>query len=255
MIEYVISYSGGLSSHLAAHRIIEEAGPDRCVLLFADTRCEDEDLYRFVAEGSDALGCRLVRVADGRDIWQVFKDERFLGNSRIDPCSRILKRELLDQWKSENAHDAAWVIGYTVCEPSRFDKFKARHPNARAPLMEPPTIKSQDVAGEFSSMFPTLRAPRLYAMGAKHNNCGGGCVKAGQKHFDWLRRTLPEVYAKWERGEQELREYLGKDVTILTDRRGGEKKPLSLKQFRERMECGGEAVGESAACRCMDVDE
>lgn len=253
--DYVVGYSGGLASHLAAHRIIEEAGHDRVVLLFADTKTEDVDLYRFIEEGAESLGCPLIRLCDGRNIWQVFRDEKFLGNSRIDPCSKILKRQQIEKWTRDNAPDSAPVIGYTVCESRRWEKYVARKPNARAPLMEAPQLRSDEVLAEFVSLFPGIKPPRLYAMGAPHNNCGGGCVKAGQKHFDWLRRALPATYADWEREEQALRDQLG-DVSILTDRRGdGKKKPLSLRQFRERMECGGVAVGVGAACRCMEDDE
>ena len=255
MPTHVIGYSGGLSSHLAAHRIIEEIGAASCVLLFADTREEDADTYRFISEGAAALGCELVTLCDGRNIWEVFRDERFLGNSRVDPCSRILKREQLDRWTQENAPDSVAVIGYTSCESQRWARYVARHPKARAPLMEPPTVASSHVPAEFADLFPLLTPPSLYAKGAPHNNCGGGCVKAGQKHFDWLRRTLPETYAKWERNEAALREQLG-DVSILTDRRGdGKKKPMSLTVFRERMESGCKPVGAGQACRCMDPDE
>lgn len=252
--DFVIHYSGGLSSHLAAHRIIEEVGASRCVLLFADTKSEDADLYRFIAEGSAALGCELIRLCEGRTIWQVFRDERFLGNSRVDPCSRILKREMLDKWCEANAPEATSIIGYTVCEPERWERYRARVRRARAPLMEAPTLRADEVPSEFAALFPDIAPPRLYPLGAKHNNCGGGCVKAGQKHFDWLRRTLPGTYAEWEREEASLRDLLG-NVSILTDRSGdGKKKPLSLRQFRERMECGGVAVGSGQACRCMDPE-
>jgi hypothetical protein len=40
----------------------------------------------------------LVWIAEGRDPWDVFEDERFIGNSRVDPCSKILKREFLDDY-------------------------------------------------------------------------------------------------------------------------------------------------------------
>lgn len=247
---FVCHYSGGLSSHLAAHRIIEEVGADKCVLLFADTKSEDADLYRFIREGSAALGCELVTVADGRTIWQVFRDVRFLGNPRVDPCSKILKRDLLDRWVKQNAPESTSVVGFTVCEPSRFDDFKAFYPKSRAPLMESPTLAAREVEAEFRALFPTIRVPFLYEKGAKHNNCGGGCVKAGQAHFDWLRRTLPERYAEWEREEQSLRDLLG-DVSILRDRRGGTTKPLSLRQFRERMEAGCKPEPGGQPCRCM----
>jgi hypothetical protein len=38
----------------------------------------------------------LVWIADGRHPWEVYRDEKFIGNSLVDPCSRILKREIND---------------------------------------------------------------------------------------------------------------------------------------------------------------
>jgi hypothetical protein len=237
-MQCVAHYSGGLASHLAAFRASEEFGRDNVTLLFADTKSEDADLYRFVGEGSEALRCRLVTVCDGRTIWQVMRDERFLANSRVDPCSRILKREILDRWCAENAPDAVHVIGYTACEGMRFNKLAGKFGGRlRAPLMETPTVSKDQVAGEFSEYFPSIRPPRLYALGAEHNNCGGACVKAGHAHFLWLLKTMPEKYAEWEREEQGMRDFLGRDdVAILKDRRGGLSRPITLRQFRERVE-------------------
>jgi hypothetical protein len=70
-------------------------------------------------------------------------------------------------------------------------------------------------------------------MGFSHNNCGGFCVKAGQGHFALLLRQLPEVYAHHEQKEEDLREYLGKDVAIMKDRSGGTSRPLTMREFRQ----------------------
>jgi len=81
-----------------------------------------------------------------------------------------------------------------------------------------------------------IEPPRLYAMGFPHNNCGGFCVKAGQAHFALLLRTMPERYAYHEAKENELRASLGWRQTILRDATGGKVKPLTLTEFRERIE-------------------
>jgi hypothetical protein len=100
-----------------------------------------------------------------------------------------------------------------------------------------------------------LDIPSLYLDGFPHNNCGGGCVKAGQGHFRLLLAKRPEVFAEWERNEQEIREHLGKDVAILRDRRGGKTAPLTLRELRERAERGGE-IDETdfGGCGCATGD-
>lgn len=260
MRHYVVNYSGGLSSHLAAHRIVEEVGAKNVTLLFCDTNSEDEDLYRFNREGAAALGCRLTTIADGRDIWEVFADERFLGNSRIDPCSKKLKRQLADRWMAKRftADNSVRVFGYTVCELGRLNRTATRMAPwpVRAPLCETPTLKAGEVRAEFEELFPNIRVPRLYDLGAPHNNCGGLCVKAGQKHFAWALENIPHVYAEWEAKEEGIRRILG-DVSILTDHIGGTKKPLTMRAFRERIECGGriDSSDRDKSCNCFDPIE
>jgi 3'-phosphoadenosine 5'-phosphosulfate sulfotransferase (PAPS reductase)/FAD synthetase len=98
-MKYIISYSGGLGSFMAAYLCRERYGAENCVLLFADTNTEDEDLYRFVDETVAFLGIEFVRLDnDGKNIWDAFTAAKFMGNSRVDPCSRNLKRIPLDRW-------------------------------------------------------------------------------------------------------------------------------------------------------------
>lgn len=238
-VRFAIQYSGGAGSYEAARRIIEREGRDGVVLLFADTLIEDPDLYRFLDETSALLGVPVTRIADGRTPWQVFRDERFIGNSRVDPCSKILKRQLCDRWLRENAPDAVVVLGLDWSEEHRIKSAQARFASmgfcTEFPLNEAPWF----------SKVATLRAleadgvaiPRLYRLGFAHNNCGGFCVKAGHGHFARLLRELPEVYARHEAEEEATREYLGRDdIGVLTDRRGGQRVPMTLRQFRERVQ-------------------
>ena len=76
-------------------------------------------------------------------------------------------------------------------------------------------------------------------MGFPHNNCDGVCVKAGQAHFAHLLKMLPEEFAYHEAEEQALIARIGKDFSVLNDRRGdGKKKTLTLESLREGIEAG-----------------
>jgi hypothetical protein len=218
-------------------------------LLFADTMMEDEDLYRFLDEAATNVGAPLVRIADGRTPWQVFEDEKFIGNSRVDPCSKILKRQLLEQWMRDNCDPAETVcyVGIGWDEMHRFYGQEGRKGLKKraaekgwtyeAPICEPPYLDSANMQSWL--VRDGITPPRLYALGFPHNNCGGFCVKAGHAHFAHLLKMLPDRYRFHEREEQRLREKLG-DVSILKDRRGGETRPLTLRQFRERIEAHGQ---------------
>lgn len=64
-----------------------------------------------VIHGNDHhVGGEFIRLADGRDIWQVFRDVKFLGNTRIDPCSRVLKRELMRKWVDEQPSQESYSV-------------------------------------------------------------------------------------------------------------------------------------------------
>jgi hypothetical protein len=254
MTARVVQFSGGVGSWAAAKRVAAEHGTDGLILLFADTLIEDEDLYRFLGQAAADVGGELVKIAEGRDPWQVFFDERFLGNTRIDPCSKILKRELLRAWlEARYQPDEAIVyLGIDWTEAHRFKAAKERWSPYRveAPLCERPLVSKPQLLDQLRAA--GIEPPRLYRMGFPHNNCGGFCIKAGQGTFAKLLEQMPERYAYHERREQELREYLGKDVAILRDREGGETRPLTLRQFRERREAGDQCdLFDLGGCGCV----
>ena len=81
-----------------------------------------------------------------------------------------------------------------------------------------------------------IETPKLYKLGFSHNNCGGFCVRAGQGHFKNLLEQKPELYKHHEEKEQEMRQFLDKDVSILRRQIKGIKQRLPLKQLREEIE-------------------
>lgn len=250
-------FSGGLGSWAAAKRVAAKHGTENMVLLFTDTRMEDEDLYRFIEEGAKDIGVPLTVLTEGRNPWHVFFDVRFLGNSRRDPCSKVLKRDVADKWLDDNCdpNETICYVGIDWTEEHRFTRLRDRRAADgwayEAPLCQEPYITKKEVTALLAAT--GIKQPRLYDMGFSHNNCGGFCIKAGQGHFANLLKQMPERYAKHENMEQAIRTYLGKDVSILTDRRGDNvKKPLTLKDFRISVEAG-ETVDafEIGGCGCF----
>ena len=249
MTTAVVSLSGGAASAVALERALITY--DTVVPLFADTLIEDVDLYRFLDDLADHFSVDVVRIADGRDIWEVFRDARFLGTSRVDPCSRILKREIINNWIAENHPESVRVYGFTPEEPERAERVAARAGwECAFPLLDPPILSNVQIRQHICDW--GIELPRLYRLGFEHNNCGGGCIKAGQRQFRHLYLQLPDVFAEWERREQEMRDYLGRDIAILRDRAGGETRPLTLAEFRGRVSQGVcDMFDGGAACDCM----
>lgn len=81
-----------------------------------------------------------------------------------------------------------------------------------------------------------IEPPRLYAAGFGHANCGGACVRGGQAPWSLLLAWNRPRYLQWEAEEEQTRAMLGKDVSILRDRRGRQTVPLTLRTFRERLD-------------------
>lgn len=229
----VVMFSGGIGSWCAARRVAP------ATLLFADTLIEDADLYRFIGESSPSLGT-LVRIGDGRTPWDLFDLEGFIGNTRIDICSRVLKRDLIRRWLVEHCDPATTTVylGIDWTERHRFERARERWLpwKVEAPMCEPPLLSKAEMLAELRTA--GIEPPRLYSMGFPHNNCGGACVKAGVSHWIHLFNVLPNVYYQWERREAAFRERTGKDVAILRDRSGGKTRPLTLAALRERIEAG-----------------
>jgi len=104
--------------------------------------------------------------------------------------------------------------------------------------MEAPFLQKADILNAWRER--GIEPPRLYAMGFSHANCGGGCVRGGQKQWALLLRTMPERYAEWENEEEATRQMLGKDVAMLKQTKNGVSSPLTLRTLRERLQDNAE---------------
>lgn len=255
-MKHIVMYSGGAGSWATAMKVREQYGAENLYLVFADTLVEDEDLYRFIRESATQIGGTLVWLKDGRDIWQVFKDDRFIGNSRLANCSKYLKQQPSRTWLEANAKPDECVVyvGIDWSETHRLPAIEAAYLpyTAKAPLCEPPYMDKQSVLDWIEA--EGIKPPRLYDMGFAHNNCGGFCVRSGQAQFKRLYQVFPERFAYHEAKEEEMRQFLGKDISILRDRSGGKTKPLTLKSFRERLEreaCAIEDEDDWGGCGCF----
>lgn len=236
-MHHVVMFSGGIGSWAAAKRVVEREGNQAVTLLFADTLMEDEDLYRFLNEAAENVGAPLVRVVEGRTPWEVFEADRFIGNTRADSCSKMLKRRMTDRWIRTNfrAETVTMHVGIDWTEAHRYERLAKRKLPWRyeAPLMLDPPLTKPDLFEWLAR--ESIKPPRLYEMGFPHNNCGGFCIKAGHAHFKLLLERMPERYAYHEAREDAFRAKHG-DAAILRDRSGGVTTPLPLRVLRERIQ-------------------
>jgi len=275
--QHVVMWSGGITSWATAKIVVDRHGSENTTLLFADTNYEDPDLYRWNTDAAASLGMTITRVADAqeRTPWDVFRDKKYIGNTRIAPCSQLLKQVPCREWLAENRDPANTVVyvGIDWTETHRLPGVIAgyAHPlrgcdkqrciglfnedgrlpgpgckdlldtpwTPQFPLTEKGFRRDKDEWIEEAER-AGLTVPRLYGLGFPHNNCQGACIKAGQAQWARVLEVFPERYAAAEASEEAMRADLGKDVAFLRDRRGGETKPLPLKLLRIRLEADAE---------------
>lgn len=270
-MKWICNFSGGLCSFFAARREIERHGEENVVLLFADTLIEHADLYAFNKAAEQLLGIKITRLCKDLTPWQLFRKEGLLGNNRFPICSVRLKREPLNEWMAahyemdsnqNNAfYEAATVtLGFDWNEAHRVLDFKEAHPswNVSAPMTEEPIWDKCRMIKEGAKL--GLPEQTLYNLGFPHNNCGGGCVKAGIAHFEHLYHRLPEVFAEWEREEEATRQEFKRrgfenwDFTILKRTKDKVTSSFSLNTLRQLILAGETFKNESwGGCGCGGV--
>jgi hypothetical protein len=247
-MKYVVSVSGGMGSYEALRRTLEQKGRESTVGVFADvgrvvrdgeTVCgEDDDLYRFLNDIERSLEFPIHRIRSDKytDIWDVFFKQRMLGSSMRDPCSRWMKRILIEDWKRSHfgSVNVITVLGLSWQESDRINEFTAIFGDACwFPCCENPHITYEQIEAELATR--GIAPPRIHSEGFAHNNCGGFCVKMGlyQCWLLWKCRLKRWMFA--EEKEQEFLAYLGRtDVSIF--RRNGEN--ITMLQLRKLFEGG-----------------
>lgn len=277
--ECVVMFSGGLGSYWAARRAVARFGAAHTALLFTDTTDEDPDLYRFLAEAAADVGCEVVNLADGRNVWEVFRDEQSIGNTRRDPCSKILKRLPSRRWLAANRDPAITCLAFGIGwqEDHRYDGDpmplsdqrrgvknvygRLGWPHVWAPLLETPWMTDLDL--QQATEARGIRIPALYRLGFQHNNCGGFCVKAGAGQFAHLLRVLPQRYAYHEAQEEAFnaaRPGKRRQTVLAPEVRQPDGKmkrvPISMREFRERLAAADDSIDlfDFGGCGCF-LDE
>lgn len=238
-MKHVINFSGGICSFWAAHRVVSKHGPEDVVLLFADTKRESKELHRFNADVSKYFGIPLTTVSAGLSVWDVCFREHMIANSRVPICSMRLKREVCDKWTVENCDPASTVLyfGMDWNEQGRLDALRLRYPlwRCEAPMLQPPLWEKDTMLSEVLKL--GIKPSGQYALGFSHDNCGGKCFASGQANWALALKTDRAGYLNDEEQEERFRQEFG-NYSILKDRRGGVSKPMTLREFRERVESG-----------------
>jgi hypothetical protein len=238
-------------------RCIEWYGLDRVTLVNADTGCESSGNYALVDALESASGVKIVRLDQGRDIWDVF-DEHGVMRMQNGACkaSVELKQKPLDAFSRSifSPDEVLIAIGLSWDEPERQCRLTRRLEPYQAfyPLNVSPRLTECDIVSELDRY--GLPESMAYNLGYTHDNCRGGCVLAGQAQWAGLLHDDPEHFAYCERRERVFYDRTG--FTVLKDRRGGRTTSYPLFQLRADKAAGRQFRNTwRSTCGCMSIDE
>ena len=189
----VCQFSCGAASAVATKLALAQYSATHDVqIINAFLANEHEDNRRFLLDCQEWFGQEIVQLRDekyGADIIQVFRRERFMKGRNGAPCTKLLKRRLLDTWKEPGD---VMVFGYTAEEADRLEDFLERNPDRPviAPLIERGLGKADCKA---MIQRAGIELPLMYSMGYENANCIG-CVKGGEGYFRAIHEDFPKQF-------------------------------------------------------------
>ena len=200
MSRIVSRFSCGAASAVATKLAIESSGTVFVINAFlAD---EHPDNRRFLADCEKWFGVAITVLRDekyGASTLEVFKKNRFMVSRQGAPCTKFLKRTVLDAW---GGPDDVWVLGYTLGEEQRLQQFVEANPSRKvvAPLIEGGISKADCFAllGRAG-----IELPAMYRLGYNNANCVG-CVKGGMGYWNKIRVDFPQRFEEMAALQEEL---------------------------------------------------
>lgn len=205
-MKYVVCYSGGHSSALAAVETVLRHGRRNTILLNHDIsgKVEDEDIKRFKTELADYLEVPLLyanregfQTDTPLSLCRQMGMLRFKTGSSI--CTYYLKTEPFYRWLESNypvgrremSEEITLVYGFDASERHRIARRHKYLLNKGYRSEYPLADKgSRPRISDIRDM--GIRLPETYGT-AKHANCKG-CLKAGKQHWYMVYCLWPDIF-------------------------------------------------------------
>ena len=208
---YIVCFSGGHSSAIAAIETVRKYGKENVILLNHDisVKSEDADIKRFKQEVADYLGIKITyaNMPGWEDNDQFDCMVEGGGNSfGLIHCTRMLKTEPFKQWLSENFPVENGEVRNDVKVIYGFDPKETVRINRRVSVMA-----TMGYMTDFPLMWDERTIFDVEEIGIKrpisyeifnHANCKG-CLKAGKQHWFIVYCLYPEIYERGKWAEQQ----------------------------------------------------
>lgn len=202
----VVWFSCGATSAVAAWLAVQRYGRANLRVMYCDTGSEhpsNADFLRAVSEWIEHP-IETLKHPKYADIWDVFRQRRYIVGPAGAPCTLELKKSLRQQFEQ---YDDIQVFGFDHDETARAERFIANNPEVKlwAPLIEHGITKGQCkyILEQAGIALPFLYQPQKSGSPYSHNNCIG-CVKGQQGYWNKIRIDFPDVFERMARLEREI---------------------------------------------------
>ncbi|MEI7507856.1 MAG: hypothetical protein WCJ62_00150 [Flavobacterium sp.] len=192
-------FSCGAASAVAAKLTLEKYSDVR--VINNPVAEEDEDNRRFLRDVETWLGVKIESAVNPKyptsSAYDVWAHRNYMSGVSGAVCTVELKKRARQIWEQTNK--AEWhVLGFTVDEKHRFDRFVLTERGNVLPVLIDAGLTKQDCLDRIVAA--GIKPPRVYSLGFPNANCIG-CVKAtSPTYWNLVRRTHPEAFQ--QRAEQ-----------------------------------------------------
>lgn len=189
-------FSCGAASAVAAKKTIEKYGETHNIRIINNPIKEEHpDNQRFLKDVEKWLGLPIEFATNSKFPDQscvtVWAKRKYMSGVAGAPCTFELKKKARQEWEASNPHDYL-VLGFTLEEKHRFDRFKLMERDSILPVL----IDAGISKGECFMILEEagIELPEIYKLGYPNANCIG-CVKSTSvTYWNHVRKVHPDVF-------------------------------------------------------------
>lgn len=214
-MKYIICYSGGHSSAIAAIETVRKYGKENVILLNHDINknVEHPDIKRFKAEIANYLGLDITYAnmtnfenKDQFDVCVSLKAFKYGGQSHA-LCTHEIKTKPFANWLKTNYPSQKGKVRDDVVVVYGFDPNEQNRIERRTKIMTDMGYKTDyPLTWEKRTVYATdqigIEQPSTYGV-FKHANCLG-CLKAGKQHWYVIYCLHPDIWEKAKAAEDKI---------------------------------------------------
>lgn len=194
-MKIVVWFSCGAASAVAAKKTIEKYGKEKVRVVNNPIKEEHPDNRRFLKDVEKWLDIEIESCTNEKypnaSCVEVWENRRYMSGIAGAPCTLELKKRARQNWENNNDFDYL-VLGFTVEEKNRFDRFKLTERDNILPVLIEAGLTKQDCFEILKEA--NIEIPAIYKHGFPNGNCIG-CVKSqSPTYWNLVRREFPDVF-------------------------------------------------------------